>query len=136
MFTFDVTPYGFKFHSQGYFSIEASQTWLDGYKKIIAQVSKKGKPFGQFADLRDFKPGPPEAQQAITDGMKVFKAAGGQRSIVLLDNPIAAMQIKRLAKESGIYEWERYIDIITHPNFEPIVDAWLTKGTDPDAIKK
>jgi len=62
------------------------------------------------------------------------KAAGGQRSIVLFDSRLAAMQIKRLAKDSGLYEWERYIDTETYLDFEKIVLAWLNEGKDPDLI--
>ena len=63
---------------------------------------------------------------------KLFKAKGMQRSVVILSSAAIVMQFKRMAKETGIYEWERYIDASKHPDYEkPAVD-WLTKGIDPD----
>lgn len=133
MHTFETTTYGFKFSISGFFSLEAAQKWCDDYLGMLEKTVKSGrKKFGQFADLRGFKPGPPEAQKYITDTMKKFKEAGGERSIVLFDSPLAAMQIRRLAKEADIYQWERYIDSQTHPDFDNIVIDWLVKGLDPD----
>jgi len=32
------------------------------------------------------------------------------RSVVILANTITKLQFKRIAQETGIYQWERYID--------------------------
>jgi hypothetical protein len=42
------------------------------------------------------------------------------------------MQFKRIAKETGIYQWERYIDSNANPTWEQAGVDWLVKGTDPD----
>ncbi len=42
------------------------------------------------------------------------------------------MQFKRIAKETGIYEWERYINASATPNWEQAGADWLTKAADPD----
>ena len=136
MYSFEVTDYGFMFISNGFFSLEVAKAWNADFHKTLEKVVQIGRPFGQFADLRGFKPGPPESQAYITESMKAFKKAGGRRAIVLFDTHLATMHIKRLAKESGIYEWERYIDAETFPNFEKVVLAWLNEGADPDFIKK
>lgn len=55
-----------------------------------------------------------------------------QRSAVVLSNAILTLQFKRIAKETGIYEWERYIDASKNPNWEEIATDWLEKAIDPD----
>lgn len=133
MHLFEKTNYGFKVSVSGYFSLDAAKEWWQDYLVIIEQVkSHWGRDFGQFVDLRGFKPGDEEAQKYITSGMELFKKSGGGRSIVLFDSPIGAMQVKRLAKESGIYQWARFIDFQTHPTFEVVVEQWLVHGQDPD----
>jgi len=130
----EAVPYGLTFHSKGFATAEDAKAWLEDYRAVLKVLAQKGKPFGQFADLRGYKPRAPEAQAYIAESMKAFKAAGGQRSIVLFDSRLASMQIKRLAKDSGLYEWERYIDTETYPDFEKVVLAWLNEGKDPDLI--
>ncbi len=49
----------------------------------------------------------------MEEGQKEYKERGMTRSVVILDSAIMAMQFKRLAKDTGIYQWERYIDAST-----------------------
>ena len=47
----------------------------------------------------------------MQEGQKLFKNAGMERSVVILSTAMVTMQFKRIAKETGIYEWERYIEL-------------------------
>lgn len=67
-------------------------------------------------------------------GSKEYKSKGMKRSVVILDSAIMAMQFKRLAKDTGIYEWERYIDASTHSNWEKLGEEWIVNGIDPDRL--
>lgn len=51
---------------------------------------------------------------------------------MILSDAITTMQFKRIAKETGIYEWERYINASATPNWEQAGADWLTKAADPD----
>ncbi|MGB9500437.1 MAG: hypothetical protein ACKVE4_12015 [Dissulfuribacterales bacterium] len=42
------------------------------------------------------------------------------------------MQFQCIGKETGIYEWERYIDVSSSPDWERIAVDWISKGIDPD----
>jgi hypothetical protein len=88
--------------------------------------------FGVFVDMRGLKPLSEEAQKVMVRGQALYKKAGMKRSVVVLASAVIAMQFRRLAKESGIYEWERYLDPSTHPDFESVGVAWLEKAADPD----
>lgn len=42
------------------------------------------------------------------------------------------MQFKRIAQETGIYQWECYIDEQSDPNWERTGIDWIKNGVDPD----
>lgn len=132
MLEFKETPFGFMFRNSEFFSPDVAARWDVEYRAMLKKMASKGKPFHQFVDLRGFRVGPPETQAVIAEGMKTFKALGGQRSIVLVDSAIVVNQLRRLAQSSGIYAWERYIDAKTFPDYKPVVLAWLVEGKDPD----
>ncbi len=90
-------------------------------------------PFGVIIDMRTLAPLAPETQAIMVEGQKAFMTAGMKRSCVIVANSIIAMQFKRLAKESGIYAFERYIDAEAHPDWTKTAVAWVKDGTDPDA---
>ena len=68
----------------------------------------------------------------MTEGQKQYKMAGMERSVVIVQNALTRNQFKRLAKESGIYQWERYIDAGSVPNWERVGKDWVSLGKDPD----
>jgi hypothetical protein len=43
------------------------------------------------------------------------------------------MQFERIAHESGIYAFERYINAAGTPDWEPKAIAWIQKKVDPAA---
>lgn len=68
----------------------------------------------------------------MEEGQKLFKQKGMTRSVVILNSPIVTVQFKRIAKETGIYNWERYLDASSTPDWEQKGRRWLTDGIDPD----
>ena len=63
----------------------------------------------------------------------MYKSKGMKRSAVVVLNNATGMQFKRLALESGIYKWERYIAATT-PDWSDIAISWVRDGVDPDGI--
>ncbi len=75
---------------------------------------------------------PPESQKHMEDGQKLYKEKGMSRSVVILANTTTKMQFKRIAQQTGIYQWERYIDETSNPNWEKAGVDWIQNGIDPD----
>jgi len=129
MHAIEKKPWGFK--------LTFGETILDDEMKNWAKESQHalvgatGK-FGVFVDMRTLKPLAPEVQNTMVGGQQLYKRAGMERSVVILNSMAVTLQFKRLAKDSGIYQWERYIDASTKHNWEQAGIDWLTKGTDPD----
>ena len=78
------------------------------------------------------KPLDNDTQNEMVSGQKLYKQKGMERSAVILASAIITSQFKRLAHDSGIYAWERYIDASSHPDWEKIAENWISKGIDPD----
>jgi hypothetical protein len=55
-----------------------------------------------------------------------------RRSCVILESQVVAMQFKRIAKSSGIYNHERYLAADTTPDWEKKALGWIVNGIDPD----
>ncbi len=104
--------------------------WVDESEKTLANV--KGQKFHVFADLRTLKPLPPAAGELMAKGQEMYRKAGMERSAVVLADAITAMQFQRIARQSGIYSYERYIDASATPMFKEVGLEWLLHGKDPD----
>jgi hypothetical protein len=105
------------------------QAWVEESKTALKSA---GKDFGVFVDMRSLKPLVQEAQAVMQEGQKLFKAKGMARSVVILASAIITMQFKRIAQDTGIYQWERYIDSSTVPNWKEKGLAWVRDKVDPD----
>jgi hypothetical protein len=81
--------------------------------------------------MRTLAPLAPEAQTVMVKGQQLYKQRGMRRSAVVVNNALTAIQFKRLAQQSGIYEWERYFDG-SKPGFFEAAIAWGKDGVDPD----
>ena len=64
----------------------------------------------------------------------MYAEKGIVRTVVILSNPILTTQFKRLAKESGAYKWERYINASENSNWEQLGEDWVIRDIDPDKI--
>ena len=101
--------FGFQLTFEGRLSLDEMKQWKEESKKALL-----GAPltFGVLIDMRTLRPGgiPDDAQAVMVEGQGLYKKAGMERSCVILQSALVAMQFQRLAKESGIYAFERYID--------------------------
>jgi hypothetical protein len=64
-------------------------------------------------------------------GQSMYRGRGMQRSCVILDDAITTIQFRRLAKRSGIYKYERYIDASTHKDWLQVARKWVECGLPP-----
>lgn len=129
MYAIDKTAYGFKLTFSGFIQMPEMQKWYD---EIIGKLPKTPSKFGILVDMRTLKPLPPDAQAILVKGQQACKKSGMERSSVILDNLTTTIQFKRLGKESGIYEFERYIDASANAGWEQTGVKWVTSGADPD----
>jgi len=129
MYKIEKVDYGYRLKFSDFIQPEEMRKWLNESMELLTTTPEE---FGVFIDLRSLRPLPPESQNFMEQGQKYYKEKGMLRSVVILNNVITKMQSKRIAKETGIYAWERYIDASTEKDWEKIGTEWITKGVDPD----
>lgn len=129
MYKIEKTGYGVKLLFSGLINADEMKHWVVESHKTVKTLPPK---FGVFVDMRELKPLASDVQGVMQSGQILYKQAGMERSVVILSNAIITMQFKRIAKETGIYEWERYIDASKTANWEDLGRKWLVNNIDPD----
>ncbi len=129
MYKIEEKSYGVKLTFGDFINKDEMSMWLQESEKVMPRLPDK---FGVFVDMRTLKPLPQDAQEEMEKGQKLYKQTGMVRSVVILNNSITTMQFKRIAKKTGIYEWERYIDASATSNWEEVGINWIVKAEDPD----
>ncbi|XXF79031.1 hypothetical protein P2318_04555 [Myxococcaceae bacterium GXIMD 01537] len=123
------TAYGFRVNAPGFLSLAETRAWFEDLKRLVGD---SGRPFGLLVDIRSQRANPPESQEVIKEAMAWMKNAGLVRSAVVLDSAVAKLQTTRLAKTSGVYAWERYVDASKGTDWEQRALGWIVNGVDPD----
>lgn len=129
MYTIKREPFGYRLTFGGFIPLAEMKQWVEDSRKELTSAPNE---FGVFIDMRSLKPLEPEVQEYMKNGQILFKEKGMVRSVVIVETPILKMQFQRIAKTTGIYEWERYLDVASVPNWEEIGINWISKGIDPD----
>ena len=112
---------------------EEAHSWLEESREAL-EDGRRG--FGVFVDMREFELNLPEVQAVFAEGQKLYKEMGMARSVVILKNPTLSIQFKRIALQSDIYDYERYIDASSNPNWEKTGLQWVIDAIDPDADRR
>ena len=131
MYKIEKTPWGYRLQFQGFMQKDEMNQWVQESERTLNADSRGS--FNIFVDMRHLKPLDNDAQQEMQHGQKMYKNKGMKRSVVIVDSPTTKLQFKRIAKDSGIYQWERYIDASSDPNWEKTAFDWINEGIDPDA---
>jgi hypothetical protein len=129
MYKVEKADFGYRLTFGGFMEAQEMRRWVDDSKKILETAQGA---FGVFVDMRTLKPLPEDAQMAMQEGQKLFKEKGMTRSVVIVTGALTKIQFKRIAQETGIYQWERYIDATSGPDWEARGIGWISKAIDPD----
>ncbi|MGD0989528.1 MAG: hypothetical protein ABR874_17085 [Candidatus Sulfotelmatobacter sp.] len=128
MYKIEKTDIGFKLTFDGIVTQADLLPWFEESKKALSTCKK---PFGVIIDMRGLELLPPEVQAEIVKGQMLYRDGGLERSAVILGDPIVTIQFMRLAKKSGVYEYERYIDASSDAQWEKHAEEWVRSGIDP-----
>jgi hypothetical protein len=122
-------PFGFKLVFQGSLTAAEMQRWLDD---TIIALRSAPPAFGLLMDMRALQPLNLDSQRLMLMGQQLYQRSGLRRTAVIVQTPMTRMLFTHLAKESGIYQWERYISAEGTPDWEIRGCAWIQGTTDPD----
>ncbi|MGA2376777.1 MAG: hypothetical protein ABSF72_14745 [Candidatus Sulfotelmatobacter sp.] len=128
MYKIDRTDLGFQLTFGGDMTEAEIHTWYQESARVLAGMCL---PFGVIIDMRTLAPLPVGAQAMMIKGQAMYRSRGMQRSCVILDDPITTIQFMRLAKESGIFKYERYIDASVHEDWRKTARNWVRDAVSP-----
>ena len=128
MYSIEKRDFGYRLTFGEVIDAAEMREWLDE-SKVVLQTSPDS--FGVFVDMRTLVPLRREAQPYMQEGQKLYRKCGMARSVVILDNAATTMQFRRIARETGIADWERYIDAGTEEDWESVGLAWVKDGREP-----
>lgn len=121
--------FGFVLTLAGRFSLDDVRAFGVACRSELDKPLPDG--WGVVVDMRDLVPLGEKEQVSLVDIQKAFKARGMTRSVVVLKDAIATMQQRRLARQSGIDKWERYINASVVLDWQSAAKKWLTSSTEP-----
>ncbi|HPH94864.1 MAG TPA: hypothetical protein PKW33_01470 [Anaerolineaceae bacterium] len=132
MYLIQKTEYGYHITFSGTILAEEMLAWLEESRSILAR--SKEEEFGVLVDMRALTPLDKLATQHMISGQALYKSSGMIRSAVILSSPVLTLQFLLLARASGIYHWERYLDASRIENCEKAALDWIINGIDPDEL--
>jgi aryl carrier-like protein len=130
VYTIERQSLGFKLVFQGSMPAREMQEWLDDSIVVLREPPPS---FGLLIDMRALLPLTLDSQRLMSLGHQLYQRRGLRRSAVVVQSSGTRLQFNRLAKESGAYQWERYISAEDTPDWETRGWAWIQGGFDPDA---
>jgi hypothetical protein len=121
---------GYKLVFEGSIEAREMQQWLDD--SIIA-LREPPPSFGLLIDMRALQALTLDSQRLMSMGHQLYQRRGLRRSVVVVQSAGTRLKFVRMAKESGAYQWERYLCAEDTPDWEARGWAWIQGGVDPDA---
>ena len=128
MYKIDKTDLGFNLTFAGDMTKDEIEKWYtESEQALLGQQS----PFGVIIDMRTLAPLPVEAQEVMVRGQSMYRSRGMERSCVILDDAITTIQFMRLARKSGIFKYERYINASEHRDWLARARNWVRHAIAP-----
>jgi len=129
MYDIESTAFGFELTFSGRLDRGDLEDWREASEQKIEGADGS---FGVLVNMRDLKTLDDDAQEVMVDTQHAYREWGMDRSAVVLDSATTKLQFQRLARESGIDEWERYVDTDTFDDPRDAALAWIRDGEEPD----
>lgn len=122
------TAYGFRLCFAGRMDSEEMAGWSLESERILAPMAGT---WGVLVDMRELKPLDRDAALIMASAQACYRDHGMVRSAVGLAGAQLKLQFERLARESGIHAYERYLDVETTLDWEARGIRWITEGVEP-----
>jgi hypothetical protein len=129
VYKIDSTPYGLRLTLSGAMSSDEIRRWE---RDVVAALHGLERPFGVFVDMRGLVLSSAEDQGGFMHAQIRARQLGMRRSVVIVERAEIASEFERIARQTGIHVYERYIDAVNDPHWEQRGLDWVIDGIDPD----
>jgi len=124
------TSYGFRFYFISPITAEETAVWS---KEVAAELASNTDEFQVFADFQQCELFPADAKPLLEKGQRCCLEHGMSRSVVVLKDNITAMQLRIVARRTGILQGERYVICEDNLNWEEQAMDWLLHAKEPES---
>lgn len=121
MFDVETTEYGLKVDLGGFLDEEELEAF---YGEMESQVDRQPDNFHIYADHRGVKAMPDGAGEQFAELMAMCKEGGLDRSVVIVDSAITAMQQRRLRDEAGL-DQQKVVNADGNADWEQDARSWV-----------
>ena len=129
MYKIDRTDYGLRLTLAGSMSSDEIRRWE---RDVVVALHGLERPFGVFVDMRQLAPLADEDQGGFMHAQIRARQLGMRRSVVIVESARVAAEFERIARQTGIHVYERYIHAVDDPHWEQRGLDWVIDGIDPD----
>jgi hypothetical protein len=127
MHRIEETPYGYRLGIEDFLGPDEADAMLSDLKVTLRPRG------GLLIDLRRTRTLHPDAQEALKLAILHCRAAGMERAVCLLDSAIVRLQTRCLARDAGLEDAVRSLDVSSQADWEKAALDWLGRGIDPEA---
>jgi hypothetical protein len=127
MHRIEETPYGYRLVIEDFLGPGEADAMLSDLQATVHGRS------GLLIDLRRIRTLHPDAQEALKLALLHCREAGMERAVFLLDSAIVRLQTRCLARDAGLEDAVRALDVSCQADWEKAALDWLERGTEPDA---
>jgi hypothetical protein len=128
MYDIERTEFGYELTFGGQMDRDELLEWRAESEDTVANTPGS---FGTLVNMRDLDALDDDAQEVMVETQHDYREWGMERSAVVVDSATTKLQFRRLAQESGIDEWERYVDTETFDDPRAAALAWIRDGVEP-----
>ncbi len=124
MYKIEKTKYGIKNTFSSNIDASEMSEWKKESELLLEKMLKE---FVVYIDMIDLKVLSDDAKAIIAEGQKMYREKGMKRSVVIVKSATVALQFKNIARETGIYDYERYFSS-DKDGYEDKAMLWLLEG--------
>jgi hypothetical protein len=107
---------------EGFFTLEEMEQSTRAVRDAVIRLN--ASPYRLLADFRNFRPATPEVAEKLREILRYVSNTGAERVAHLVSSRVVLLQIRRLAKETGIATVARQFED------EESARQWLISGQD------
>ena len=104
--TTETTGYGYRVSARGALRAEGARTWLNELRTHVERVGVHGANY--LLDARGLSWDSVGVEATIVAGLRTLSEGGIARSAVIADTAQALFELRRLGREAGLYESQRF----------------------------
>ena len=129
MHTIEMNDWGVRLTLSGFVSKSRMDDWVTASLEAWKTAPDS---FRDNVAMRALEPIAPDTRDTMVWGQQLLQEAGMTRSTVVVAPKTTVLLFRRIPRDSGVYEWERYFDA-EDPDQGAQALACLKEGIDPDA---